>query len=104
MPEGHPEKGSTHREVLVIGSGFGASMAAWPLVQAGSDVLMLERGSWVDRGPHNWTPEGTLTQSPYYPTDGHFLAKTDKDVNYLNGANIAGFLKVANAMLDQGIV
>jgi glutamate dehydrogenase (NADP+) len=24
--------------------------------------------------------------------------------NYLNGANIAGFLKVANAMLDQGLV
>ncbi|MCP4674954.1 MAG: NADP-specific glutamate dehydrogenase [Deltaproteobacteria bacterium] len=31
-------------------------------------------------------------------------AKNDKDVNYVNGANIAGFLKVANAMLDQGIV
>jgi glutamate dehydrogenase (NADP+) len=31
-------------------------------------------------------------------------AKTDKDVNYMNGANIAGFLKVATAMLDQGIV
>jgi glutamate dehydrogenase (NADP+) len=24
--------------------------------------------------------------------------------NYVNGANIAGFLKVADAMLDQGIV
>jgi glutamate dehydrogenase (NADP+) len=24
--------------------------------------------------------------------------------NYVNGANIAGFLKVANSMLDQGIV
>ncbi len=31
-------------------------------------------------------------------------AKSDKDVNYMNGANIAGFLKVANAMLAQGIV
>jgi glutamate dehydrogenase (NADP+) len=31
-------------------------------------------------------------------------AKSDKDVNYVNGANIAGFLKVANAMLDQGVV
>jgi glutamate dehydrogenase (NADP+) len=31
-------------------------------------------------------------------------AKSDKDINYVNGANIAGFLKVANAMLDQGIV
>jgi len=24
--------------------------------------------------------------------------------SYVNGANIAGFLKVANAMLDQGVV
>jgi glutamate dehydrogenase (NADP+) len=24
--------------------------------------------------------------------------------NYVNGANIAGFLKVANSMLDQGLV
>ncbi len=31
-------------------------------------------------------------------------AKTDKEVNYVNGANIAGFLKVANAMLDQGVI
>jgi glutamate dehydrogenase (NADP+) len=30
----------------------------------------------------------------------------DKDgyVNYVKGANVAGFLKVANAMLDQGVV
>ncbi|MCD6117251.1 NADP-specific glutamate dehydrogenase [bacterium] len=29
---------------------------------------------------------------------------TNKDfVNYVNGANIAGFIKVANAMLDQGV-
>ncbi len=25
-------------------------------------------------------------------------------VNYVKGANIAGFLKVANAMLDQGVI
>jgi len=31
---------------------------------------------------------------------------TEEDgyVNYVNGANIAGFIKVANAMLDQGII
>ncbi|MBN1379525.1 MAG: NADP-specific glutamate dehydrogenase [Gammaproteobacteria bacterium] len=31
-------------------------------------------------------------------------AKSKKHVNYVNGANIAGFLKVAHAMLDQGVV
>jgi glutamate dehydrogenase (NADP+) len=25
-------------------------------------------------------------------------------INYIKGANVAGFMKVANAMLDQGIV
>lgn len=28
----------------------------------------------------------------------------DGYINYVKGANIAGFLKVANAMLDEGIV
>jgi len=30
----------------------------------------------------------------------------DRDgyVNYVKGANVAGFLKVANAMLDQGVI
>ena len=27
-----------------------------------------------------------------------------KHVNYVKGANIAGFVKVADAMLDQGVV
>jgi glutamate dehydrogenase (NADP+) len=28
----------------------------------------------------------------------------DRYVNYVNGANIAGFMKVAQAVLDQGIL
>ena len=32
-----------------------------------------------------------------YGTDGDF-------VNYVKGANIAGFIKVADAMIDQGVV
>ena len=30
--------------------------------------------------------------------------KEDKYINYVNGANIAGFVKVADAMLDQGLI
>jgi glutamate dehydrogenase (NADP+) len=30
--------------------------------------------------------------------------KEGKGVNYVKGANIAGFVKVADAMLDQGVV
>ena len=28
----------------------------------------------------------------------------NKKINYIKGANIAGFIKVADSMLDQGIV
>ena len=28
----------------------------------------------------------------------------DGYINYVKGANVAGFLKVANAMLDQGLI
>jgi glutamate dehydrogenase (NADP+) len=34
----------------------------------------------------------------------HNGTEPDHYVNYMKGANIAGFLKVANAMLDQGVV
>jgi choline dehydrogenase-like flavoprotein len=67
---------SAHRDVIVVGSGFGGTMAAWPLVEAGLDVLMLERGAWVGRGPHSWAPEGTVTRTPHYRTDDHYLART----------------------------
>jgi len=30
--------------------------------------------------------------------------KEDSFVNYVNGANIAGFVKVADAMLDHGVI
>jgi glutamate dehydrogenase (NADP+) len=30
--------------------------------------------------------------------------KPDGSIDYIKGANIAGFLKVANAIIDQGII
>jgi choline dehydrogenase-like flavoprotein len=40
-------------DAIVIGSGFGGSMVAHELVGDGRNVLMLEQGDWVERGPHN---------------------------------------------------
>lgn len=68
---------SVHRDVVVIGSGFGGAMAAWPLVHRGADVLMIERGPWVERGPGSWAPDGTLTRTPYYDGD-RYRARTDR--------------------------
>ena len=53
-------------DTIIIGSGFGGSMAAHQLVNAGKKVLMLERGGWVERGPQNWTMQGSLELTPNY--------------------------------------
>lgn len=44
--------GSEHRNIIIIGSGFGGAIAAMRMTQAGKEVLMLERGK-------RWTPDGT---------------------------------------------
>ncbi len=58
------------------------------------------RLSWtreeVDERLHN-IMKAIHSQCVEYGKDGDFI-------NYVNGANIAGFLKVANAMLDHGVV
>ena len=53
-------------DVIVIGSGFGGAMAAYAPVLAGARVLMLERGGWVERGPHNWEAQGAMELTPFY--------------------------------------
>ncbi len=41
-------------------------MTARVLVHAGKKVVMLERGDWVKRGPHNWAADGSVDLTPYY--------------------------------------
>ena len=56
----------------------------------------------------NWTREEVDTKLKTIMNDIHSQCvehgKEGDFVNYVKGANIAGFLKVADAMLDQGIV
>jgi choline dehydrogenase-like flavoprotein len=56
-------------DTIIIGSGFGGSLVAHVLVNAGLNVLMLERGDWVRRGPHNWEPDATVDLTPFYTTE-----------------------------------
>lgn len=53
-------------DVVIVGSGFGGCLAALPLVRAGYDVLMVERGDWVERSARNWAPEGTLPRTRHF--------------------------------------
>ena len=59
-------------DAVVIGSGFGGAMAAHELVHAGLDVLMLERGDWVERGPHNWDDAGSVDLTPSYSNEAPY--------------------------------
>jgi choline dehydrogenase-like flavoprotein len=54
---------------VIVGSGFGGSFIAHTLVRAGLDVLMLERGDWVERGPHNWAEDASVDLTPFYTTE-----------------------------------
>ncbi len=56
-------------DVVVVGSGFGGSLAAHELLRGGARVVMVERGDWVARGPHNWAPDGVGTLTPHYSLD-----------------------------------
>lgn len=58
---------------------------------------------------YNWTSEEVDARLHQIMTDIHEACvkhgrTSDGSVNYIKGANIAGFVKVADAMLDQGVV
>ena len=57
-------------DVIVIGSGFGGSVAASRLVEAGKSVLLLERGPWRDTVPVR--EAGVANRKPL-PRDGGML-------------------------------
>ncbi len=81
---------ATDYDVVVVGSGFGGTLAARPLVDAGLDVLLAERGPWVPRGPHNWEPDGTLEVTPYHSSDGRRRNGSDPDGEVATTACVGG--------------
>ena len=56
-------------DTIVVGSGFGGSLAARELLARGERVVMLERGGWVPRGPAAWDGDATATLSGAYDAD-----------------------------------
>jgi choline dehydrogenase-like flavoprotein len=77
-------------DAIVIGSGFGGSMAAHRLVEAGWQVLLLERGEWVPRGPHNWYPDSTLELTPHCSKESGYRVHTGAYGNELPGVFCVG--------------
>lgn len=52
-------------DVVIVGSGFGGAMSAHRLAAAGLRVLVLERGSWVDRDDTAWNTQAILIDRKY---------------------------------------
>jgi choline dehydrogenase-like flavoprotein len=68
----------TTYDALIVGSGFGGTMAAHALVHAGLRVLLLERGGWVRRGPENWNGDQAGLLSEHYSNESPYLVYDER--------------------------
>lgn len=88
IAERPPERGGW--DAVVIGSGFGGTMAARELVSAGWRVLMLERGDWVSRGPHNWAPGSVAPLGECYSTETPYRVVSGGEREWMGAIECVG--------------
>jgi choline dehydrogenase-like flavoprotein len=56
-------------DVIVIGSGAGGGTLVHRLAPSGKRILLLERGGWLPREPHNWRAEDVFVDGRYISPD-----------------------------------
>ena len=94
--------------VVVIGSGYGASVAASRLARAGQTVCVLERGREILRGDYPDTFEEAHDQLQWSTREHHhgdrralFSAHLDHEINVLSGCGLGGTSLInANVSLE----
>src|SRR5919197_2367227 len=59
----------SHYDVIVIGTGAGGGTLARHLAPSGKRILVLERGGWLPREPHNWSARGVFVENRYVSPD-----------------------------------
>jgi choline dehydrogenase-like flavoprotein len=58
-----------HYDVIVIGSGAGGGTLVHRLAPSGKRILLLERGDWLPREPHNWSAADVFIDNRYVSKD-----------------------------------
>jgi choline dehydrogenase-like flavoprotein len=61
-------------DVIIIGSGAGGGTLARYLAPSGKRILILERGDWLTREPHNWAAHDVFVDNRYVSPDTWFDA------------------------------
>jgi cholesterol oxidase len=86
-----------HYEIVVVGTGYGGSIAASRLARAGRDVAVLERGRELHPGEYPSTPEHALLHTQCATGDDHlgdpralFNLYAAGDINVLSGCGLGG--------------
>jgi choline dehydrogenase-like flavoprotein len=59
----------SHYDVIVIGSGAGGGTLVRRLASSGKRILLLERGDWLPREPHNWQAHDVFVENRYVSSD-----------------------------------
>ncbi len=62
-------------DVIVIGSGAGGGTLVRHLAPSGKRVLLLERGDWLAREPHNWDAQQVFVNNRYVSPDTWYDAE-----------------------------
>ena len=55
---------SDEYDIIIIGSGAGGGTLARHLAPSGKRILLLERGDWLPREPHNWSAQDVFVDVP----------------------------------------
>ncbi len=56
-------------DVIIIGTGAGGGTLARHLAPSGKRILLLERGDWLPREPHNWAASDVFVDNRYVSED-----------------------------------
>ena len=80
----------THYDVIIIGSGPGGGATAAKLAPMGKRILLLERGEYLPRTPHNWDSKSVFVDGKYQAKETWYDSKGNSfapGLHYFVGGN-----------------